>query len=204
MSALPKQDCKYTVEEYIEILKNGDERFEYFDGEIFSMAAGKIAHGGIATNLIVSLMGKIGDRECRVFGGDTAVKTVKAFPFRLPDVTVVCGDLVIEDMQGIEMLVNPVLIVEVLSKRTKSYDQKEKFIAYQAIESLKEYLLVDQSRPHVIRYVRQSDGQWLRGDFIGLESSVRLESLGVTLSCSEIYRMITFPPESAADLLMEA
>lgn len=202
MSALPKQ-VRYTVEEYIELLKHSDERFEYFDGEIVSMAAGKIAHGGIATNLIVSLMGKIGDRQCRVFGGDTAVKTVKAFPFRLPDVTVVCGDLVIEDMQGIEMLLNPVLIVEVLSKRTKSYDQKEKFIAYQAIESLKEYLLVDQSRPHVIRYVRQPDGQWLRGDFIGMESSVRLESLDVTLSFSEIYRMITFPAEDVASLLME-
>lgn len=204
MSALPKQDYKYTVEEYIELLKNSDERFEYFDGEIVSMAAGKIAHGGIATNLIVSLTGKIGDRQCRVFGGDTAVKTIKAQPFRLPDVTVVCGDLVIEDQQGIEMLVNPVLIVEVLSKRTRAYDLNEKFLAYQAIESLKEYVLVDQNRPHVIRHVRQPDGQWLRGDFIGMENSVRLESLEVELSFSEIYRMITFPPEEASDLLMEA
>jgi Uma2 family endonuclease len=197
MSALPKQ--KYTVEEYIELLKSGDERFEYFDGEIFSMAAGKIAHGGIAMNVGASLRNLLDNRNCQVFGGDTAVKTVKAFPFRLPDVTVVCGDLVIEDMQGIEMLINPVLIVEVLSKKTKAYDMKEKFVAYQAIESLREYLLVDQSRPHVMRHVRQPDGQWLRGDFIGMESFVKLESLDVVLSFTEIYRMITFPAESDAE-----
>lgn len=198
MSALPQQK-KMTVEEYIELLKNSDERFEYFDGEIVSMAAGKIAHGGIAMNVGTRLRNLLDDRNCQVFGGDTAVKTVKAFPFRLPDVTVVCGDLVIEDMQGIEMLVNPVLIVEVLSKKTKAYDMKEKFVAYQAIESLREYLLVDQSCPHVMRHVRQPDGQWLRGDFIGMESSVKLESLDVVLSFTEIYRMITFPAESAAE-----
>ncbi|MGH9802415.1 MAG: Uma2 family endonuclease [Blastocatellia bacterium] len=202
MSAVAKQ--KYTVEEYIELLQNSDERFEYFDGEIFSMTAAKIAHGGIAVNLIVSLKGKLGERPYQVFGGDTAVKTVKAYPFRLPDVTVVCGDLVIEDLQGIEMLLNPVLIVEVLSKKTKAYDMKEKFVAYQAIESLKEYLLVDQSCPHVIRHVRQPDGQWLRGDFIGMESSVRLESLDVVLSFTEIYRMITFPAEDAAEVLRDS
>lgn len=203
MSALPKRD-KYTVEEYIELLKNSDERYEYFDGEIVSMAAGKVAHGGIAANIARVIGNLLEDRNCQVFGGDTAVKTVKAFPFRLPDVTVVCGDLVIEDKQGVEMLVNPVLIVEVLSKRTRAYDLNEKFIAYQAIESLKEYLLVDQSRPHVIRHIRQSDGQWLRGDFIGMENSVRLESLDVTLSFTEIYRMITFPAEDAAEALRES
>lgn len=202
MSALPQQ-TKMTVEEYIELLKNSDERFEYFDGEIVSMAAGKIAHGGIAANVARNIGNLLEARNCRVFGGDTAVKTVKAHPFRLPDVTVVCGDLVIEEVQGIEMLVNPVLIVEVLSKRTKAYDLNEKFLAYQAIESLKEYLLIDQSRPHVIRHVRQPDGQWLRGDFIGMENSVRLESLEITIPFSEIYRMITFPPEEAADLFAE-
>lgn len=195
MSALPKQD-KYTIEEYIELLKNGDERFEYFDGEIVSMAAGKIAHGGIAMNVGAGLSNLLGNRNCRVFGGDTAVKTVRASPFRLPDVTVVCGDLVIEELQGIEMLLNPVLIVEVLSKRTRAYDLNEKFLAYQAIESLQEYLLVDQTRPHVIRHIRQPDDQWLRGDFIGMENSVRLESLGVEMPFSEIYRMITFPAET--------
>ncbi|MFN0109995.1 MAG: Uma2 family endonuclease [Blastocatellia bacterium] len=200
MRTEPKE--KYTVEAYIELLKNSDQRFEYFDGEVVSMTADKVSHGGIAVNVAGAIGNLLEDRNCQVFGGDTAVKTIKARPFRLPDVTVVCGDLVIEELQGIEMLVNPVLIVEVLSKRTRAYDLNEKFIAYQAIESLKEYLLVDQSRPHVIRHVRQPDGQWLRGDFIGMENSVRLESLDVTLSFTEIYRMITFPAENSIEELL--
>jgi Uma2 family endonuclease len=190
MAALPKK--KYTVEEYIELLKNSDERFEYLDGEIVSMAAGKLAHGRIAANIIRSLGKLLGDRPCEAFGGDVAVKTLRAFPFRLPDVSVVCGEPVIEEMQGIEMLVNPLLLVEVLSPSTAAYDDGDKFIAYQAIESFQEYLLVAQDRPRVTRYVRQPNRQWLRTDLIGLENAVPLESLGVTLPLAEIYRNINF------------
>lgn len=196
MTALPKR--KYTVEEYIELLKSSDERFEYFNGEVVSMAAGKVAHEDIASNLIYSLSDKLRDRNCRVAGGNLAIKTVKAWPFRLPDVSVVCGERVIEEMQGIDMLVNPTLIVEVLSSTTAGYDRDAKFLAYQAIESFKEYLLVSQERPHVIQYVRQHDGKWLRSDFIGLESQIALESVGVNLQLSDIYRMVIFP-EPALD-----
>lgn len=190
MTALPKP--KYTVEEYIELLKNADERFEYFAGEIVSMAGGKIAHGAITSNLIFSLMRGLEGRGCQVLGGDVAVKTVKAPPFRLPDVSVVCGELRSEELFGIEALLNPVLIVEVLSPTTAAYDREEKFLVYQAIESFQEYLLVEQDRPHVTRYVRQPDGQWLRGDFIGLESVTLLDSLGLVLPLSDIYRAINF------------
>lgn len=191
MTALPK--LKYTVEEYIELVKNSDERFEYFNGEIVSMAGGKIAHSDISSNLIFELRDKLKDRPCRVFGGDTAVKTVKAWPFRLPDISVVCDEAVIEAIQGFDMLINPLLIAEVLSPSTENYDRDEKFLAYQAIESFKEYLLVHQKRPHITHYLRQSDGAWLRRDVIGLESQIVLESLGVTLKLSGIYWMVTFP-----------
>ncbi|HMV87389.1 MAG TPA: Uma2 family endonuclease [Blastocatellia bacterium] len=194
---IPAPKKKYTVEEYIELLKNSDERFEYFGGEIFSMAADKISHGSIAANLIYALRRGLSDRPCQVFGGDTAVKTVKASPFRLPDVSVVCGELKIENQLGIEMLVNPVLIVEVLSQSTGAYDHGEKFLAYQALDSFQEYLLVEQDRPHVTRYLRQPDSQWLRGDFIGLDAAVKLESLGIALPLSEIYRMVKFPTADA-------
>jgi Uma2 family endonuclease len=198
MSAQPNPKRKYTIEEYIELLKNSDERFEYFDGEIVSMASGKISHGGIVANLIFSLKNKLDDRPCQTFGGDVAVKTTREQPFRLPDVSVVCGDPIIEELQGIEMLLNPILIGEVLSPSTASYDHGGKFMAYQAIESFREYLLVEQDRPHVTRYLRQPDGQWLRADVIGLESEVLLESLGIALPLSEIYRMIKFPATEPA------
>lgn len=193
MTPQPNLQRKYTVEEYIELLKNSDERFEYFDGEIVSMAAGKIAHGGIAANIVGELRSLLAARSCQVFGGDTAIKTVRAFPFRLPDVSVVCGELEVEECQGIEMLLNPLLICEVLSSTTGNYDREEKFLVYQAIESFQEYLLVEQKRPHVTRYLRQASGDWLRSDIIGLDSVVKLESLGVTLPLSEIYRLVKFP-----------
>jgi Uma2 family endonuclease len=127
-----------------------------------------------------------------------AIKTVLAPPFRYPDVSVVCGDPLIEPFQSIELLVNPILICEVLSSTTASYDREEKFLAYQAIESFQEYLLVEQQRPHVTRYVRQPDNQWLRADIIGLDSAVKLASLGVTVSLSEIYRLVKFPEAEAS------
>ncbi len=193
MAAQPDLKRKYTIEEYIELYKNSEERFEYFDGEIFSMASGKVSHGEIAVNIARQIGNRLEDRPCHVFGGDVAIKTIRAHPFRLPDASVVCGDPIIEEFQGIEMLVNPLLICEVLSPSTANYDREEKFMVYQAIESFQEYLLVEQDRPHVTRYVRQPDGQWLRADIIGLDSAVRLESLGVELPLSEIYRMIKFP-----------
>lgn len=195
---IPSPKRKYTVEEYIELLKNSEERFEYFDGEIVAMAAGKISHGGIAANIIRVIGNLLEGRPCQVFNSDVAVKTVRAHPFRMPDVSVVCGEPLTEEFQGIEMLLNPLLICEILSPKTENYDREEKFLVYQAIESFQEYLLVEQQRPHVTRYVRQPDQQWLRADFIGLESIVRLESLGVELPLSEIYRMIKFTPTTPA------
>jgi len=91
------------------------------------------------------------------------------------------------------------LIVEVLFPSTAASDQDRKFAAYQAIESFKEYLLVSQNRAHVTQYVRQSDGRWLRADIIGMDSSVTLESVGVTLSFSEIYRRVEFAAPGVAD-----
>ncbi len=197
MSAVPK--TRYTIEEYIELLKNSDERFEYFDGEVVSMAGGKVVHGAIAANIVRHLGNRVADRPCQVLGGDVALKVPTAPPFRFPDASVVCGERVIDEFQGIEMLVNPMLIIEVLSPTTEAYDRGGKFLAYQSIESFREYLLVAQDRPHVTHYARQQRGGWLRADIIGLNSEVRFESLDVTLPLAEIYWQIKFSaPETPA------
>jgi Uma2 family endonuclease len=190
MSALPKP--YYTVEEYVELLKNSDERYEYFDGEIVAMAGGKIAHSSIAVNITSALQNLLSTRPCRVFNGDAAVKVPAARPFRLPDASVVCGDIVIEDFHGIEMLVNPILIVEVLSSSTANYDREKKFLEYQSIASFQEYFLVEQDRPHVTQYVKQNNGFWLRRDYMGLECEIKLFSVDCTLTLAEIYRDIVF------------
>lgn len=190
MSALPER--KYTIKEYIEILKKSDQRLEYFDGEILAMSGGRLPHTRATHNIPRFLDELLEDSGCEVFNVEMAIKTDLWPPFRFPDASVACGEAKFEDMHGIDVLLNPVLIVEVLSPSTAASDQDRKFAAYQAIESFKEYLLVSQDRAHVIQYVRQPDGRWLRTDIIGMDSSVKLESVGVTLSFGEIYRRVEF------------
>lgn len=190
MTALPKQ--RYTIGEYIELDKNSEERFEYFNGEVFSMAGASPNHVRICRNVCNKLSQKLEGRDCEAFPGDMRIRVPATWLYRYPDVSAVCGEQVYETIQGLETLTNPVLLVEVLSEITAAYDLDEKFTEYQSIESFREYLLIAQDRPHVIRYVRQTNG-WLRTETDGLENAVTLESLGVSLPLSEIYMRVKFP-----------
>jgi Uma2 family endonuclease len=197
MTALPKKD-HYTLEEYIELEKSSEERYEYFDGEVFAMAGGSPNHVRISRNVCNRLSQKLEDLDCEAFPSDMRIKVPAAFPYRYPDVSAACGELIFEEVLGQQMLVNPILIVEVLSPSTAAYDLVEKFTAYQSIDSFREYLLISQSRPHIIRYVLQSKGKWLRSEVEGLENEVALESLNVTLSLREIYWRVKFETEQSS------
>jgi len=203
MTALPKQ--LYTLEEYLELDKNSEEKYEFFEGrvrgvgEAFAMAGGSINHGRIMRNVIRRLENKLDGTPCEVFPSDTRLKVPTALPYRYPDASVVCGEPVIEEIQGQQMLLNPVLIVEVLSDSTEAYDLGKKFSAYQSIPSFREYLLVAQDRPHVIQHVWQGDGKWLRSEHDGLEAVLKLESLNLTLPLSEIYQRVNFQAAPVAE-----
>ncbi len=194
MSALPI--TKMTVEEYIEFDKNSEERYEYFDGEVFAMAGGSSNHARIGGNAYESLQRKLRGKNCEAFNSDMRIKVPAAFLYRYPDASVVCGEPVFEKPQGQEQLVNPILIVEVLSPTTEAYDLGRKFTAYQSIESFQEYLLIAQDRPHVIQHIRQTKGRWLRIEIEGLDSEIQLESLQITLTMAELYERVKFSPES--------
>ncbi|MGE0127435.1 MAG: Uma2 family endonuclease [Blastocatellales bacterium] len=194
MTALPKKE-RYTLEEYLELEKNSEEKYEYFDGEVFAMAGGSPNHVRISRNVCNKLSQKLEDRDCEAFPSDMRIKVPAAFPYRYPDVSAVCGERIFEEVLGQQMLVNPILIVEVLSPSTAAYDLGEKFTAYQSIESFREYLLISQSRPHIIHYVRQSKGKWLRSEVDGLNNEIVLESLNVTLSLKDIYQDVEFQTE---------
>lgn len=191
MSALPNR--KYTIEEYVELIKTTGEKMEYFDGEIFAMAGGKFAHSAIASNVQITLGGKLTNRSCQVLHGELALKVPAAPPMRFPDVSVVCGTPILEEFRGIDLLVNPLLIVEVLSDSTADYDLGRKFLAYQSIESFREYLAIAQKHVHVIQHSKQANGLWVRRDFIGLESEIYLEALDITITLNEIYQNVNFP-----------
>jgi Uma2 family endonuclease len=190
VSAIPKRH--YTLEQYIELDKNSAERYEYFDGVIVDMAGGSLNHNRITRNVIRSLENTLAGGECEVLPSDMRLKVPKAFPYRYPDAVVVCGEPMIEEIQGQEMLVNPRMIIEVLSPNTEAYDRGAKFSAYQSIDSFQEYILIAQDRPHVTQYVRQPGNKWLRSEVEGVDGMLRLESLGCTLALSEVYRRVQF------------
>lgn len=190
MTALPKR--RYTLEEYFELERNSDEKYEYFNGEVFAIVGGSSAHSRISVSVTATLVQKLRGRNCEVFNSDMRLKVPAVLPYRYPDVSVVCGTPLFDEIQGQQMLVNPILIVEVLSPSTAAYDLGEKFTAYQSIESFQEYLLIYQDRPLVIQYQRQSQGRWLRVDTQGLESEVALQSTNVSLMMNEVYERVNF------------
>lgn len=185
MAAIPEHRC--TLEEYIELDKNSEERLVYFDGEVVSMSGGSVSHNRIAINVITGLHSRSATRECAVFPADMRLKVPKAPPYRYADGVVVCGSPLIEKIQGLDVLINPTLLVEILSESTEAYDRGNKFLAYQSIESFKEYLLIAQDRPYLTHYLRQSEGHWLRSDIEGLEREITLLTLGESIPLSDIY-----------------
>jgi Uma2 family endonuclease len=190
MTALPKK--KYTLEEYLELDKNSEERYEYFDGEVFAMAGGSPNHARISGNAYSTLQAKLKGGRCEAFNSEMRIKVPSALPYRYPDASIVCGEPSFDEIDGQQMLVNPILIVEVLSPSTAAYDLVDKFAAHQSIDSFREYLLISQDRPHVIQHVKQSKRRWLRIEIVGMEGEVKLESVGATLALSELYERVNF------------
>lgn len=190
MGTLPEK--LYTLEEYLELDKHSDERYEYFDGEVLSLNGGSINHERIIKNLLRRLEEKLEGKDCEAFPSNLRLKVPAAFPYRYPDVSVICGELQSEELAGQQLVLNPSVIIEVLSPTTEAYDLGKKFTAYQSIESFREYLLIAQDRPHVIQYVRQAGGKWLRSEHQGLDAVLELESLNLALPLSEIYQRVSF------------
>ena len=131
MAAIPKE--RFTLEEYIEFDKHSEERYEYFDGVVVSMSGGTLAHNRIVRNLTTGLTNRLEDQGCEVLPADMRIKVPKAPPYRYADLIVVCGQPIIESVQELDVLVNPALIVEILSESTEAYDRGKKFVSYQSI-----------------------------------------------------------------------
>lgn len=185
---------QYTLKEYAELEKSSEERLEFYDGNVWSMAGASPNHEKVVGNTITALNIALRKRGCSVFGSNLRVKVPVYEPYRYPDVTALCGEPVYEEFYGLQMLVNPALIVEVLSDSTKSFDLNEKFTYYKSIESFTEYLLIEQDRPHVILYTKQSADAWLHREFGSLDDKIFLSSLDCEISLADIYENIEFKP----------
>ncbi len=182
---------RHSLEEYYAMLEASDRRWEFWEGEFICMAGGTPEHAIIASNVFEELVTRLKGRGCRVFGSDMAIKTPSLPPFRYPDLSVVCGKPVFGKVDKFHVLVNPLILIEVLSTSTEHLDREPKRLAYQAIPSVQEYLLVAQNIPHVTRFVRKGR-RWQRFEYGSLKAVVELSSLEGELPLSEVYRGVEF------------
>ena len=183
----------YSLADYLELEKSSNEKFEFWDGNVWSMSGARYAHSQIVMNLSLEIGPKLRDQGCHVLPSDMRIKVPSYSPYRYPDLTALCGTPQIEQIGGIDMLVNPQLIVEVLSESTEAFDRGDKFSYYKSIESFSEYLLIAQHRPHVTQFVKHGDGFWANFEFNDLNDLVELRSVPCSLSLASIYRDVSFP-----------
>jgi Uma2 family endonuclease len=195
MATTPKNVTQhyYSLEEYFALEDASDARFEYWDGDIVCMSGGSRAHHLISSNVLASLAVALRGGRCRPFTGDAPIWTPTLPPYRYPDASVVCGEPEYKTKKGHDALVNPVVVVEVLSPSTVALDKGPKFVAYQAVPTLLDYLLVSQDEPRVTHYARRDNGAWERRDVTDLNASVELESVGCALKLHDVYDGVAFP-----------
>lgn len=182
----------YTLEEYLALERDSEVRYEYWDGEIFAMSGGTLAHDLIMGNASNSLVAQLAGKNCRVFTNNMQIKVPAAPPYRYADGSVVCGKLEVERFNGADLLISPVLIIEVLSPSTEAYDRGDKFTFYKSIPTFREYLLIAQHRPHITHYVKAESGKWDYEEANGLDSSIYLHTIDCTLALSDLYSGVEF------------
>ncbi|HEX8146127.1 MAG TPA: Uma2 family endonuclease [Pyrinomonadaceae bacterium] len=184
-----------TPGEYLAVERQNEYRSEYIDGEMVAMTGASRRHNIIAVNITSSLDRQLADRPCEIYAGDMRVRIAsrREYAYTYPDVVVVCGEPQFED-EHLDTLLNPTVIVEVLSESTERYDRGKKFSFYRAIESLAEYVLVAQDEFKVEQYVQRPDGRWLLSDHSSLETVVELASVKCSLALRDVYKKVSLPP----------
>ena len=187
MSTLAAQTY-LTPAEYLDMERKVVTKSEYLSGQIVAMSGASHAHNIITMNTANQLYNQSVDRDCLVYASDMRVRVHMPVSYFYPDITVVCGEPRLED-DVFDTLLNPTVVIEVLSPSTAAYDRREKFTRYQQIASLKEYLLIVQSRMHVEHYIRQ-ENQWIATEFQDSADVVPVSSIECELLLRHIYRRV--------------
>jgi Uma2 family endonuclease len=178
----------YTLEQYLELESSTRVKHEYFRGEVFAMGGASFAHTVIAGNVVSALHGQLRGRPCRVSASDLRVKVDRTGLYTYPDVVVVCGAPQLE--QPGDTLLNPGVIVEVISESTEAYDRGKKFEQYRSLDSLTDYILIAQDTVRAEHYSRQPDNRWLYAAENRVEGSIMLVSIGCALALAEVYEKV--------------
>lgn len=200
--AVPKAEPTYTVDEYLAMEREAFERHEYLDGRVLAMSGESDAHGDLTVNLVGLLHAQLKDTPCRAKTKDTKVRSgptplkgqSKKGMFSYPDIIVVCGEREFHDAHT-DVLLNPTVIIEVLSPATEAFDRGEKFSRYRTWNpTVSDYILVSQDRAYIDHYTRQADDKWLLHSITGLDKTFAIASIKCSLRLADVYDRLTFPP----------
>jgi Uma2 family endonuclease len=178
-------------EEYLRLERQAEYKSEYLNGEIFAMSGASRKHNLLTINISSSLNQQLRGRPCEVYASEMRVKVNATGLYTYPDVVVVCGEPRLED-EYFDTLLNPTVLIEVLSKSTERYDRIAKSSYYRTLDSLAEHLLVTQDEVRLEQYVRQPDGQWLLLDYRTLNDAAELKSIGCSLALRDVYDKVRF------------
>ena len=184
----PAAETYITPEEYLALERKATVKSEYLGGQIVARSGASLAHTRITADIVTELNIQLRGQECEVISNDMRVKTGPKGAYFYPDVVVFCGEPEVED-NVFDTLLNPTLVVEVLSPSTEAYDKGEKFRHYQELASLQEYILVSQDRIRVEHY-RLAKTQWVQAELHALEGVLSLASIGCKLPLQDIYRRV--------------
>ena len=194
MTAVPKR--KMTEAEYLAFERDAEAKHEFYDGEIFAMAGASRAHNELKDNLIGELHARLKGGSCRTYSADMRVKVNRTGLYTYPDILIVCGPPQIQQTAGTDTLLNPQVVIEILSDSTERYDRGKKFEHYKRLPTVLEYVLVSQERALVDRYVRQPDKTWVLTTFDDPAGEFALATVPVRFPLADVYRGVelTEPP----------
>jgi Uma2 family endonuclease len=183
----------YTPEEYLELEETAEYKSEYIDGEIIPMAGGTVNHNQIALNLSTELNFAFKKQNYRVFMGDVRLWILQKRTYNYPDVMILAGEPEFFNNRK-DIILNPQIIVEVLSKSTKGYDREDKFQAYRTISTFQEYLLIDQTRIHVDQFSKTGKKQWTLREYDEEDEAIALVTVPFEISLQDLYNKVKFEP----------
>ncbi len=183
--------------EYLSLDRESEDRYELDDGELIPITAASREHNLISLNVGGELRQQLKCRCCETYVSDMRVATTRGKNYCYPDV-VVCGEPQLEDRHG-DTLLNPTVIIEVISKTTEHRDRGQKFRQYRGLTSLQQYVLIDQLGAHIEVFARESDTSWKFFDVEGLDAVLELPSINCSLTLAEIYERVTFPEPTDED-----
>lgn len=177
---------KFTVEEYLAMEEAAMEKHEYYRGEIFAMSGSKVPHNRISGNVYAALHQKLKGKKCRPYNSDQRIHIESNTLFTYPDISVVCGEDVTLNNDNWNIL-NPVVIIEVLSPSTKNYDRGEKFMLYRDIPTLKEYILIDSGCIHIEAFRLNAAYRWELEEYNSIEDQLHIKAVNEVIPVAEIY-----------------